>query len=161
MKNAFVFLSIVTVGLVAGLFYSWAISVMRGLKNVPDREFIIAMQSMNKAILNPLFFLCFFGAVLFLVVSCFKVYEGNYSLGFSLVVSATVLYIVGVMAVTVFVNVPLNNALDSFTVNTASAASIKAMREAFEGKWNFYNNIRTICSVLAFICLTFMVLQDN
>jgi len=60
MKSTVLFFAIVTAALSAGLFYAWTISVVPGLKNIPTKSYLEAMQSMNRAILNPGFFVIFF-----------------------------------------------------------------------------------------------------
>ena len=42
-----------TTGLMAGLYYAYAYSVMLGLSRTDDRTFVSAMQQINVAILNP------------------------------------------------------------------------------------------------------------
>jgi uncharacterized membrane protein len=54
-----------TTGLMAGLYYAYAISVTLGLSWTDDRTFVSAMQQINVAILNPWFFVSFFGALVF------------------------------------------------------------------------------------------------
>ena len=54
-----------TTGLMAGLYYAYAISVMLGLSRTDDRTFLSAMQQINVAILNPWFFVSFLGALVF------------------------------------------------------------------------------------------------
>ena len=49
-------------GLVAGLLYGFACAVMPGLKEVDDRAFVGAMQSINRRILNGWFLLTFVGS---------------------------------------------------------------------------------------------------
>jgi len=48
-------------GLMAGLFFAFSVSVMKALARLPPAEGIAAMQSINVAILNPLFGAAFFG----------------------------------------------------------------------------------------------------
>ena len=55
-----------TTGLIAGVFYAYAVSVNLGLAAQPDASYVGAMQAINERIQNPLFFLSFFGAALFL-----------------------------------------------------------------------------------------------
>lgn len=50
-------------GLVAGVFYAYAVSVNLGLAQQPDASYVAAMQTINERIQNPLFFVSFFGAV--------------------------------------------------------------------------------------------------
>src|SRR5215210_6268399 len=45
-----------TTGLMAGLYYAFAISVMLGLSRTDDHTFVSVMQQINVAILNPWFF---------------------------------------------------------------------------------------------------------
>ena len=47
-------------GLAAGLFYSWSVSVTPGIGRLGDKEYLAAFQAMNRAIINPVFMLCFF-----------------------------------------------------------------------------------------------------
>ena len=51
-----------TTGLIAGVFYAYAVSVNLGLAAQPDADYVAAMQAINERIQNPLFFLSFFGA---------------------------------------------------------------------------------------------------
>jgi len=69
--NIILFLSVITTALMAGLFYSWSISVTPGLKNINDKSYLEAMQAMNKAILNPAFFAIFFGSIVSLLLTLF------------------------------------------------------------------------------------------
>jgi uncharacterized membrane protein len=65
-KKMILFLSTVVMGLNAGIFYCWSVSVTTGLALLPDKEYITAFQALNRAILNPLFLLCFMGPVFLL-----------------------------------------------------------------------------------------------
>ena len=47
--------------LVAGIFYAFSTFVMQALGRLAPREGIAAMQSINVVVINPLFFLAFFG----------------------------------------------------------------------------------------------------
>jgi uncharacterized membrane protein len=53
-RSAALVAATVTAGLVAGLFYSYACSVMPGLGRTDDQTFIRSMQSINVAIVIPL-----------------------------------------------------------------------------------------------------------
>jgi hypothetical protein len=60
-----------TTGLIAGVFYAYAVSVNLGLAAQPDAAHVAAMQAINERIQNPVFFLSFFGAVLSLLAPDF------------------------------------------------------------------------------------------
>ncbi len=151
-------LAALATALMAGLFYNWTTAITTGLHKLPDREYISAMQSFNRTIQNPLFFLSFFGAALLLPLSCFLYYKTSVSMQFYLLLAAAILYLAGVMAVTIAGNIPLNNMLDKFDLANASVEKIAAMRRAFENKWNNLNTIRTAAS---FISLLLVLLSLN
>lgn len=138
-------------GLIAGLFYSYSCSVNPGLKALNDFGYLSAMQSINRAILNPVFFFSFMGTLILLPISTYLSYSPSLSPRFWLLLSATLLYVVAVFGVTMFGNVPLNDALDKFNLSTATADELAAQRALFEAKWNMLHAIRTWASVLSFI----------
>jgi uncharacterized membrane protein len=141
----------VTTALMAGLFYAWSISVMPGIARLPDRGFLSAMQEMNRAILNPLFLLCFMGAAILLPVATFMQYSQPVSGRFWLLLLASIAYLAGVMGVTMAGNVPLNNMIDAFQIQSATAQELAKMRQDFEGPWNRLNTIRTLSVTLSVI----------
>jgi uncharacterized membrane protein len=154
-KNMILLITTVIMGLTAGIFYCWSVSVTPGLALLSDKEYIDAFQQLNRAILNPLFLLCFMGTLFLLPISTWVYYQKPLPLRFWLLLAASILYLVGVMGVTMMANVPMNEALDTFNTNTATIAEISAKRQGHEGQWNFLNNIRTICCI---ICLTLTVI---
>jgi uncharacterized membrane protein len=135
--------------LMAGLFYAWSCSVMLGFASLKDREFVAAMQATNRAIQNPVFFAAFLGAPLFLPVSTFL----NYAAAprFALLLAASVIYLTGTFGVTIFGNVPLNNTLERFDLESATDEETARQRTNFERRWNNLNTIRTVSSTLAVI----------
>ncbi len=153
MKNTLLFITMLTTGLSAGLFFAWTVSVIPGLKNVSDQNYIESMQSINKAILNPAFFIVFFGAVFALIGSSYFQYQEKMDAGFWLILAACVLYVLGTIGVTMFGNVPLNDALDLVQLNLLSVEEMKTTRMDYESRWNFFNGIRTFFAVVSFVLL--------
>jgi len=51
-----------TTGLLAGLYYGYAVSVMPGLHRASDQTMVEAMQEIDRAIQNPVFFISCLGA---------------------------------------------------------------------------------------------------
>lgn len=136
-------------GLIAGLFYSYSCSVNPGLGALPDANYLAAMQSINRTILNPVFFFSFLGTVLLLPLSTYLHFgTGN---RFYLLLGAAVVYLIGTFGVTILGNVPLNEALDKINLTGASAQELAAHRLRFEVPWNRLHAIRTYASVLSFI----------
>ena len=140
--------------LMAGLFFSYSISVSLGLGKLSDSEYIKAMQSINREIQNPLFFLCFFGVLIMLPVATITQYSIDKTT-FIVLLAATLFYAIGVFGITVFANVPLNNQLDQFDLSNQTNEAIQTQRQYFETKWNYWNNIRTINSIIAIILVIY------
>jgi len=140
-----------TTGLIAGVFYAYAVSVTLGLAAQPDSSYVATMQAINERIENPLFFLSFFGAVLFLLAALAVHLPKPRSSRFWLIALASALYVVGGFLLTVVVNVPLNEELAR--VADASAGELARARAAYESPWNFWNGVRMVFSFLAFVVL--------
>ena len=70
-----------------------------------------------------------------------------------LLIFAIASYFFGVLLVTVFGNVPLNEILDKTDLGKASFEDLKLLRDRFETKWNRLHLIRTISSVISFLLL--------
>lgn len=118
-------------GLVSGLFYAYSCSVNLGLGRLFDIEYLGAMQAINQAILNPWFFTSFFGVMVTLPISaCLTNGRFDYSV-FYLVIAALTIYTIGVFGVTIFGNVPLNEALDKIDLGSVTTEEIKRQREIF------------------------------
>ncbi len=141
-----------TVGLSAGLLFAYSVSVNPGLRGLGDDAYIAAMQGINRAIQNGLFFAVYFLPVLLLPLCCRSAYKsGGASSAFWLLMAATVLYLIGVMGITIGGNVPLNGALEAFRREGADAGMLRRAREAFEGPWNRWHAVRTWAAVLSFV----------
>ena len=148
-------------GLIAGLFYAWSISVTPGIGRINDESYLSAFQSMNRAIINPLFIIAFMGLVVLLAYTAYSFYGTPQTTRFRLTLSAAILYIGGVMVITIAGNVPLNNNLEALKIDTMSADQMAAFRNGFENKWNTFNTIRTVSSSASFLLLILACLQNN
>lgn len=138
-------------GLMSGFFYAYSCSVMPGLSRLDDYPFISAMQSINRAIQNPVFFTGFFGVLILLPLVTYLKYSSPASPVFWYLLCATVIYVTGVFLVTVVGNIPRNNALAKIDLPGATKELLSTRRKIFETKWNTLNIIRTVCATLAFI----------
>lgn len=138
-------------GLMAGLFYSWSISVTPGIGRLGDKEYLASFQAMNRAIVNPVFLLCFLGAAVLLPVCTFMNYSQPVSNRFWFLLGASVFYIIGIIVLTFAGNMPLNNALDKFNIAAASPEQMAAFRAQFENKWNNLNHIRSFAGAIALV----------
>lgn len=155
LKSFMLFTSIVLTGLSAGFFYAWSVSVIPGTQKVADLAYLETMQSINRAILNPAFFVVFFGSLITLAIA--SVYQYQSGITFWFMLAATIFYLLGTFGVTAFGNVPLNNQLEGMNLAELSGAKIAEFRQFYEINWNRLHLIRTVFAVLSFILSLFAV----
>ncbi len=149
LRVAVLMAATMTTGLMAGVFGLYQHTVMHGLGRTDDRTFVGAFQAIDRAILNPWFLLSFGGALLFTAVAAL-VNPGRRLLPW--VLAALVLYL-AVFAITVAVNVPLNDAIKA-AGDPDGIADLAAVRERFdEARWTAWNLVRTLATTAAFGCL--------
>ena len=142
--------AVILTGLSAGFFYAWSVSVIPGTKKVDGTVYLETMQSINRAILNPAFFLIFFGSLIFLSIgSLYQFNTGKTTFWFML--AASLLYLIGTVGVTGLGNVPLNNKLDALNLNEMSPQKQLEFRNYYEKNWNRLHLIRTIFAVGSFL----------
>ncbi len=145
-------LATLATGLIAGVFYAYAVSVNLGLALQPDARYVAAMNAINERIQNPAFFASFFGAIVFLLAALAAHFPRPRSDRFWLVALASAFYVGGGFLLTVFVNVPLNEGLARVALD-ASPVELMRARAEYEGSWNFWNGVRAVFSLLAFVAL--------
>ncbi|SHG43992.1 anthrone oxygenase family protein [Flagellimonas flava] len=149
MGNITLFLAIILTGLTAGLCFTWGNAVTPGIGNLSDSVYLQSFQSMNRSILNPTFFVVFFGPVLLSVVAgCINRVESNTALWLCL--AAALLYFLGLALVTIFGNVPLNELLDKADLLAMTPEELSVLRQKFEKPWNNYHRVRIISSIMSF-----------
>ncbi|GLZ81763.1 membrane protein [Actinorhabdospora filicis] len=138
----------VTGALISGVFFGFSVAVNPGLHALSDADYLKAMHSINRKILNPVFLLTFVGSAILVVVAAIMAAGTD---GFWLLVAAAALYVVGLFFVTAGGNVPLNNRLDAFDPYTADEAALAEMRGVFEKPWNRLHTVRTLAGIAATI----------
>lgn len=153
MSTIILLVATTTTALIAGLFYSYSCSVNIGLGRLSDQEYLTAMQSINRAILNPLFFASFLGTLILLPLCTVLHSQQPTGPVFLLLLAASGVYATGTFGVTIFGNVPLNEMLDKFNLNSATPEAIAAQRAKFEVPWNRLHTVRTIASVVALVMM--------
>lgn len=161
MFEAAVVITALLCGLVAGLLFAFAVVVMPGISNLPDREFIRAFQVMDRIIQNnqPLFMLAWVGSVVGLIASAGIGFARLDGVELGLLVAATAVYLVGVQLPTVAINIPLNNRLQGVDIARVSEQVLADERRKFEARWNRSNRARTVFSVLSTLLLLILLNQ--
>ncbi len=133
-------------GVVAGVFFAFSTSVMKGLGKLPAEHGIAAMQAINVTIINPLFLGVFLGTAIacaIALLTCLVWYESPGRL-WTLIGAA--LYLVGSFLVTMWFNVPGNNTLARLT---ATAPEATAVWEDYLVTWTRWNHVRTVTALAA------------
>lgn len=146
MRTTILLTAVLLLGLMAGLFYAYAGSVMPGMRKAGDRAAIDVMQRINVAIVNPLFVIIFLGSLVFTAIAAFQNRDRSEVLVPLLV--ALVLYVLTLIVTGVF-NIPLNNRLDG-AGDPATMDDPAAVRAAFYPAWIRWNTVRTLTSAGAF-----------
>jgi uncharacterized membrane protein len=152
LRLATLLAAVITTGMAASAFVLYAHTVMPGLGGTDDRTFVGAFQAMDRAIINPLFMLTFFGALLFTGAAGLLYLRGDDARGVvPWVAVAFGLYLV-VVVITMTINVPLNDALKA--AGDPDRIDLAAARADFhETRWVAWNLVRAVLSTVAFGCL--------
>lgn len=133
-------------GLMAGVFFAFSVSVMKALARLPSAEGIAAMQSINVAIINPVFLAAFLGTaavcVLVIIASLLRWHDP----GAVYLLIGGALYLVGSLLVTLVFNVPKNEALASIARADPEGASLWT---DYLSKWTAWNHVRTAAALAA------------
>lgn len=122
-----------------GLYFTFSNTVMRVLTNFENGSDV--MVAINREILNPLFLGCFFISGV-----------GSLSLSLmttGLLASASIVFFIGTVAVTIVFNVPLNNKLKE-----SSEQQRNEVWREYLYKWVIWNHVRTIFGVISGLLLS-------
>lgn len=151
-SNLSLFAVTLLIGLTAGLCFTWGNAVTPGIGQLDDFGYLQAFQKMNRRIENPLFFVVFIGSFFVGLTALFfnKTVSPEH---FKLLLIAIGVYFFGVIVITVFGNVPLNQVLDKTDLVHSSTEELRALRERFENPWNRFHIIRVLASMLSFALL--------
>lgn len=143
---ALTFLAAIGSGLLAGLYFAYSNSVMPALAKLPAAQGAAAFNHVNVVILNPMFLGLFMGVALLsalLIVAAF--------LGWTpkpmWVIAGAALYLIGHIAVTMAINVPMNNALAAAGDSAHAAQVWTAMLD----RWVFWNSVRAAACTVAMV----------
>ena len=143
-------------GLMGGLLFAFSNFVMTALAHQPPSSGVRTMQAINVYILNPLFFIVFFGtAVVSFVLAVATILRVPRS-GAPLLLAGSALYLIGTVGVTMMFNVPLNNRLSVLNPDIAETAKYWL---TYLSEWVRWNHVRTIASVMATALLILAIRQ--
>lgn len=148
--------AIIAYALVSGVFLAFSDFIMRSLAHTGGIGGVDAMQVINREVFRWVFMTLFIGMA---PVSLAIAGYGGFIVGNgpgALLVLAGLTYFVGCFGVTVFFNVPMNEALAGMEASSASA------RDYWTGtylpRWTFWNTVRTVASMISAALLLFGLL---
>jgi len=147
MTETVIVAAIVLSGLFAGLFATFSYAVMPGLRRTDDATFARAMREINVAILNPALGVVFGGSVLTSIAAAVMGFDDE-AARWWLVAGAVLVVAAG--AVTMGINVPMN---DRLLAGVDAAEPPASVREAFEAPWVRWNHVRTVLSTAGCVAL--------
>ncbi len=140
-------LSILAYALIGGVFLAFSDFIMRSLAYTDGASGVQAMQVINREVFRWIFMTLFLGMA---AVSVFIVIYGAMNLAGGpgmLIVGGALVYLLGCIVVTVFFNVPMNEALAGMDLES------NATRDYWTGtylpRWTAWNTVRTIACALS------------
>jgi len=146
-------LSIVAYAFVGGVFLAFSDFIMRSLAHTGGVGGVEAMQVINREVFRWIFMALFLGMA---AVSVFTVIYSATNLAGGpglLILSGALVYLLGCFAVTVFFNVPMNEALAGMDLTS------EATRDYWTGtylpRWTTWNSVRTIACALSAALMLF------
>ncbi|MEQ1956139.1 DUF1772 domain-containing protein [Mesorhizobium yinganensis] len=139
-------------GVMGGLFFAYSTSVMGALGRVAPAGGIAAMQAINVVIQNPVFFIAFFGPALLAIVLAAAALLGWHGGSAVAICAGAFFYLVGIIGVTILINVPMNNALMAVDPNSAEGAQYWS---TYLTNWTAWNHARTVAGIAA--CLSYIL----
>ena len=156
--NISLFFSTLLCSLVTGFILTYAIVVMPGLSKLDDKEFIKAFQVTDGIIQNnqPIFILIWVGSIISVVST---IIISIFTLGLLeawKIIFVSLVYLVGVQAITIIIHLPLNRRIQKIDINSTNLQSLNEERKNFETKWNYFNNIRTVIAFLVTLFFLFI-----
>ena len=146
LMDILTFAAVLGSGLVAGIFFAFSTFVMRALGQLPQNQGAAAMKAINVTVLNPWFFLVFFGTAAVCLPVAFLALGSAAGMHRAYLLAGCALYLLGCLLVTVAFNVPLNNRLAAADPDSSAAEALWAQ---YLSRWTLWNHVRTAASLAA------------
>lgn len=154
-----VLVSLLLSAAIFGFFYAWVCSAMWGLDAADPRVAIAAMRAMNASVRNMVFAPAFFGTPFALLLAAALLWRDGHrraTTGFCL---AGLLCLCLGMGLTLTINVPMNEALARLSLPD-DIETARAIWATYSPDWQFWNQMRTVATGLAFLLASSGLLLD-
>ncbi|WP_337659968.1 anthrone oxygenase family protein [Anderseniella sp. Alg231-50] len=141
--------AVIASGLIAGVFLAFSDFLMKSLAAASPAGGIEAMQLINRKVYGSVFL--FLLVAMLAVSAALAFYASMYMTGpaSAWIISASVLYAVGMFIVTVVFNVPMNRRLDAMNHESTETASYWTV---YASSWTLWNHVRTVASAASAAC---------
>lgn len=146
--TALLWFSIVTCGLLAGVYFTFSAFAMTAFARLDRSAGVAAMNSINQVILRSLFMPLFLGSSLSSLALAILGALNWGQPGACAALAGGALYFVGMFVVTMLFNVPRNNALDESDPQSPAGQAFWAR---YLKEWTAWNHVRTLASTAALI----------
>ena len=159
MSTVFFFLTqfaILAFALLGGVFLAFSDFIMRSLAQTSGHGGVEAMQVINREVFRWVFMFLFLGmAAVSLIVAVYGAFGLSGPAG-TLIMAAGLVYLFGCFGVTVFFNVPMNEALAGMEMSSGTTRDY--WMQTYVPRWTFWNSVRTIACALSAALLLFGLL---
>jgi uncharacterized membrane protein len=133
-------------GVVAGVFFAFSSFVMPALWRLPAAAGIAAMQSINQSAIRPSFILVLFGTAIVSIAATVWALLDYGGTSAAWMIGGSVSYLLGVIGLTAFYHVPLNDELARTLPTSQDAPDIWAR---YMLRWSVGNHVRTFAGAAA------------
>ncbi|RQS15814.1 DUF1772 domain-containing protein [Burkholderia sp. Bp8998] len=151
LTSALLWGSAIGCGLMAGVYFAFSTFVMTSLARIPPQAGVAAMNAINVDIVRSPFMPLFLGTTLMALALIAIALLDRDQPGAMAALAGGVFYLFGMFAVTMAVNVPLNDALAAADPATAQGA---AQWARYVHDWTRWNHVRAVASAAA--CVSFI-----
>jgi uncharacterized membrane protein len=144
IATALTFIAALGSGLMAGLFFAFSNSVMAAFGRLPPANGIAAMNAINVTILNGVFFSVFMGTAIISAVLIVGWFFSWVPSGGAFALAASIVYLTGIIGVTMVFNVPMNDALAAVQQDSTEGV---ALWQDYLQRWTMWNHVRTLAGI--------------
>ena len=151
LMTGLLWFSAVGCGLIAGVYFAFSTFIMTSFARIAPAAGIAAMNAINIDIVRSVFMPLFFGTTLAAAILAGLAFFRWGAPGSTAVLAGGLIYVIGMLGVTLIFNVPLNDALAAVDPSSQEGATLWTR---YVRDWTFWNHIRLIASIVASVLFT-------
>ena len=158
LERGSIVVAVFVFGIMAGFFWTYTFNVNRAMLQVDGETYAIVQSLFNRNVRHPMFFVFFFGGGIFSVLALLLNYRHWQQPSFWMLSGAVLVYVLGIIVFTRWVNLPLNYYTESW-----NPQQLPADWESVRAQWNTANAWRVGTAALAFLLglLALMVSREK